>query len=100
MARTLRNRGGGILSFLFGKRMTSAEIREQRLAGIPGTHANVRKQKMKMERRMNKDRASQKTRHARRSAIIGTVENREREIAKATATRRSGSGTRRKGGSK
>lgn len=91
MARTMNNRGGGILSFLFGKRMTSAQIREERLARIPGTRQNRKRRETQMEMRMNKDRASQKTRHARLSAILRTDENRQREMAKASrrSTRKS-----------
>jgi hypothetical protein len=94
MGQTMKNRGGGILSFLFGKRMTSgekrqrsAELREKRLANIPGTPQNIRKQQIRRETRMNKNRASQKTRETRRKSLPGTVENIAHLRAKASASR-------------
>lgn len=96
MTRTMKNRGGGILSFLFGKRMTSAEkrqrsaeLREKRLANIPGTPQNIRKQQTRRESHMNKNRASQKTRDIRRKSLPGTEENIAHLRAKASASRRS-----------
>jgi hypothetical protein len=101
MAKTLKNRGGGLFKWLFGKRMTSAEkrkrsaeIREQRLAGIPGTRQNIEKQQKRRESQLSKNLASEKTRKLRRAFLPGTVENVQRLRAKASATRHSGSGTR------
>jgi hypothetical protein len=102
MAKTLKNRGGsGVLSWLFGNRMTSAErrkrsaeIREQRLANIPGTRQNREKQEKRRASQMSRDLASPETRRRRRETLPGTVENIQRLRAKASAsrTRRSKSG--------
>jgi hypothetical protein len=100
MAKTLRNRGGGLYKWLFGNRMTSAErrkrsaeIREKRLAGIPGTRQNIERQKKRIETK--RDIASPETRRLRRASLPGTEENIARQRAKAASSRRSGSGTRR-----
>jgi len=98
----MKNRGGGVLSFLFGKRMTSAEkrqksaeLRERRLANIPGTPQNIRKQETRKESQRNKNRASEKTSHARRKSLPGTEENIRRQREKASATSGSALRTRR-----
>lgn len=86
MGQTMKNRGGGMLSFLFGKRMTSgekrqrsAELRERRLANIPGTPQNVKKQQT---RRQLREVSSPETRKRRRSTLPGTAENIARIRAK------------------
>ena len=106
MARTLKNRGGGLFNWLFGKRMTSAErrkrsaeIRERRLAGLPNTRQNIERQQKRRETK--RDLASPETRKRRLATFPGTKENVERQRAKAaSSSRRSGSGTRRNAGSK
>lgn len=93
----MKNRGGGVLSFLFGKRTTSAEkrqhsaeIRERRLASIPGTRQNIEKQEEKRRQsQMYQNLASPETRRRRRASLPGTAENIERVRAKAAASRRS-----------
>lgn len=101
----MTNRGGGLLNYLFGKRMTSAdqrkrsaELRERRLANIPGTSQNMKKQRIRRETMMNQNRASEKTRKSRLSALSGTEENIQRHKMKQRTTRKSGS--RSKSGSK
>jgi len=100
MAKTLKNRGGGLFKWLFGKRMTSAEIRHKRLAGLPGTSQNKERQDQRRKSQMSQNLASPETRRRRRASLPGTEENIARQRAKAAASRRSGSGTRRKSGSK
>jgi hypothetical protein len=99
MTKTLKNRGGsGVLNWIFGKRMTSAErrkrsaeIREQRLANIPGTRQNREKQEKR--RHTNRDIASPETRKLRLASLPGTAENIARQRERAAATR-SNSGSR------
>jgi hypothetical protein len=107
MAKTLKNRGGGLFTWLFGKRMTSAErrkrsaeIREERLARLPGTRQNLERQQKRRESQMSQNLASPETRKRRRATLPGTAENIARQRAKAAASRPSGSGTRRKSSSK
>jgi hypothetical protein len=96
MARTtMKNRGGNMFKWLFGKRMTSAEkrqrsaeIREKRLAGLPNTRQNIeRQQEKRRQSMMNRDIASPETRRRRRASLPGTSENIERQRAKAAASR-------------
>jgi hypothetical protein len=95
MAKTLKNRGGGLFTWLFGKRMTSAQIREERLARLPGTSQNKERQDQRRKSQMYQNLASPETRKRRRATMPGTEENVARQGAKAAASRRSGSGTRR-----
>jgi hypothetical protein len=102
MAKTLKNRGGGLFKWLFGKRMTSAErrkrsaeIREERLARLPGTSQNKKRQDQRRKSQMYQNLASPETRKLRRTSLPNTKENVARQRAKDAASRRSGSGTRR-----
>jgi hypothetical protein len=101
MAKTLKNRGGGLFKWLFGNRMTSAErrkrsaeIREERLARLPGTRQNKERQDQRRKSQMYQNLASPETRRRRRETLPGTVENIQRLRSKASVsrTRRSKSG--------
>lgn len=82
----MKNRGGGLFSYIFGKRMTSAEVRHRRLSAIPGTTENKERQQKRRETKL--DIASPETRTRRREALPGTEENIARQRAKAADSRR------------
>lgn len=98
----MKNRGGGVFSFLFGKRMTSAEkrqcsaeIRHERLSRLPGTRENVERQQKRREQQLYGNRSSPHTRKKRKSSLPGTEENIRRQREKASTTSGSALRTRR-----
>ncbi len=99
MAKTLKNRGGVGAFYWFKKRLNiltdedkrkhssekrkrSAEIRHQRLAGLPNTTQNIARQQKRRETKL--DIASEKTRRRRYASL-------PRQRANTASSRRSGS---------